>query len=168
MIYQTQLETKIFDIVSESLLALGYEIVRIRLSHNGGDRTLQFMIDRVDEQGLTLEDCETASRHISVLLDVENPIDSEYNLEMSSPGLNCPLTRLKDFTNNVGNFIKLTTKAPINGQKKFTGRLVSLENDIVTLELPAPHKMVEIKFDHIFEAHLDYFASNTKKGDKKS
>jgi ribosome maturation factor RimP len=162
MIYQTQLETKIFDIVNDSLVALGYDIVRIKLSHSG-ERTLQFMIDRVDGKGLTLEDCEKASRHVSVLLDVENPIDSEYNLEMSSPGLNRPLTRHKDFTNNVGNIIKLTTKAPIDGQKKFTGRLIGFETNIIKLELPAPQGIVEINFDHIFEAHLDYFASNIKK-----
>lgn len=168
MIYQTQLEAKIFEIVDAPLNAMGYEVVRIKLSHSGTSRVLQFMLDRADGENLTLEDCETASRHISVLLDVENPIDTEYALEMSSAGLNRPLTRPQDFESNVGNIIKLATKAPINGQKKFTGRLTSFENNIATLAVPAPQNTVEINFDHVLEAQLDYFASNTKKGDKKS
>ena len=168
MIYQTQLEAKIFEIVDASLTSMGYEVARIKISHSGFSKVLQFMLDRTDGENLRLEDCEAASHHISVLLDVENPIDTEYTLEVSSAGLNRPLTRPKDFVHNIGNIVKLALKAPINGQKKFTGRLVSFENNIATLSVPAPQNAVEINFDHILEAQLDYFASNTKKGEKKS
>ncbi len=168
MIYQTQLEAKIFEIVSNPLNALGYEIIRIKISHSGISKVLQFMIDRADGKGLTLEDCENASRHISVLLDVENPIDTEYDLEMSSAGLNRPLTRPQDFANAVGNIVKVTIKAPINGQKRFTGSLVTFENNILTLMVTTLQDVVMIPFDHLLEAQLDYFASNSKKGDKKS
>jgi ribosome maturation factor RimP len=168
MIYQTQLEAKIYEIVEKPLEALGYEVVRIKLSHTSGGKTLQFMIERSDKTNLKLEDCETASRHISVILDVENPIDAEYNLEMSSAGLNRPLTREKDLVENIGNVVKIVTKIPLNGQKRFAGRILNFEDGMVTLALSdsnAENKPSEIRFDNIFEAYLDYFASNTKNGD---
>ena len=75
----TQIENKIREIVEPSLTDMGYEIVRIRVGGGSKTKTLQIMLDRLDGEGLRLEDCEKASRHMAVLLDVEDPIEQQYN-----------------------------------------------------------------------------------------
>lgn len=127
------------------------------------------MIERIDGANVAMADCEKASRHISVLMDVENPIDSEYNLELSSTGLDRPMTRQKDFANNIGKVVKLSLKAPINGQKRFSGVVKEVTENMISLASVQPAEIIEIDFNNIVEAHLDYFAKNnkkTKKGEK--
>ena len=103
----------ISQLVSDSLQTMGYAIVRVKLMENERRSTLQIMLERIDGDNITVKNCEQASRQISAILDVEDPIKGEYNLEISSPGIDRPLTRRKDFELYAENEIKLSTAMPI-------------------------------------------------------
>ncbi len=148
-----QLEEKITTLISDSLHVAGYELVRVLL-RDGKGRTLQIMIDRLDEKDITIRDCEKASRLISAIIDVNDPIEGEYNLEVSSPGIDRPLVRLKDFARFAGLEAKIATLHPVNGRKRFTGRLVGIDGDIVQLQLAGEDIPVGIGFDNIHNAKL--------------
>lgn len=159
MIYQTQLESQIFEITSPRLEVMGYEVARIKiLSASGIGKVLQIMIERIDENAVTVTDCEKVSKYLSVLFDVEKVIDENYSLELSSTGLDKPLTRLKDYQRCKGKIIELILKVPINGRKKFRGKLNTVENDFIEIELSSDSSSTKINFDLILEAYLDYFA----------
>jgi ribosome maturation factor RimP len=115
-----------------TLNELGFAIVRVLLS---GDRRakLQVMIERADAQPLTVDDCSTASRAIEAILDVEDPISGGYVLEVSSPGIDRPLTRPADFERWKGFQVKLELLRPVDGRRRFTGRLEGLEGGRVRL-----------------------------------
>jgi ribosome maturation factor RimP len=129
-------------IITPTVEGMGYELVRLTLS--GGQRkTLQVMAEPKDGRHMSLEDCTKISRAISAVLDVEDPIEGAYSLEVSSPGIDRPLTRPKDYERFAGFEAKLETRAPIDGRKRFKGRLrgleagqVKIEVDGVTLALP--------------------------------
>jgi len=123
-------------LIAPSLTAAGYEIVRVAFV-GGPNGALQIMIERGDRRPLTVDDCAEVSRTVSALLDVEDAIAGPYTLEVSSPGIDRPLTRPEDFTRFAGFEAKLETRAPIDGRKRFRGRLLGLEGDrvrIATLE----------------------------------
>lgn len=111
--------------------AMGFEIVRISFG-GGGRPILQIMAERPDGT-MTVEDCARLSRELSVVLDVENPVPGEYMLEVSSPGIDRPLTRLKDFERYAGFDAKLELYEPVNGQRRWRGVLAGVENDRVAL-----------------------------------
>ena len=123
---------RIVAIVEPSLEAMGYELVRVMLS--SGDRlVLQVMIDRADGEIVTIDDCTETSRAISALLDVEDPISDAYELEVSSPGIDRPLTRPKDFERFAGFQARVEVKAAVDGRKRFRGRLLGVDGDSVRL-----------------------------------
>ncbi len=111
--------------------AMGFEVVRISFG-GGGRPILQIMAERPDGT-MTVEDCTRLSRELSVVLDVENPVPGEYMLEVSSPGIDRPLTRLKDFERYAGFDAKLELYEPVNGQRRWRGVLAGVENDQVAL-----------------------------------
>ena len=111
--------------------AMGFEIVRISVGGSGRP-ILQIMAERPDGT-MTVEDCTRLSRELSLVLDVENPVPGEYMLEVSSPGIDRPLTRLKDFENYAGFEVKLELYEPVNGQRRWRGVLAGVENDQVAL-----------------------------------
>jgi len=113
------------DMIAPSLTDLGYELVRVQYSGNT-TKTLQIMAERIDRQGMTVDDCAEISRTVSALMDVEDPITDRYNLEVSSPGLDRPLTRQDDFLRFAGFEIKLETTMPVDGRKRYRGRLIGL------------------------------------------
>lgn len=120
-------------LVSDLLSDLGYEIVRVSLS-GGQAQRLQVMIERQDRATLTVEDCALASRAISALLDVEDPISGSYDLEVSSPGIDRPLTRADDFARFAGFEAKVELAGPVEGQKRWRGKLLGLRAaDVVLL-----------------------------------
>jgi ribosome maturation factor RimP len=121
---------RIAQLVEPSLNGLGYDLVRVRL--DGG--TLQIMAERMDRRDMTVEDCATISRDLSALLDVEDPISEPYALEVSSPGLDRPLTRPEDYDRFRGHEAKLETRAPIDGQKRFRGRLAGLRGEDIIID----------------------------------
>lgn len=120
-------------LVEPSLSAMGYEIVRIMIMGKHTP-TLQIMAERKDDRPMTVEDCADISRQISAVLDVEDPIRSAYTLEVSSPGLDRPLTRPKDYQRFAGYEAKLETRFPIDGRRKFTGKLVGIDGEVVKLK----------------------------------
>ncbi|MGQ9366357.1 ribosome maturation factor RimP [Azospirillum sp. ST 5-10] len=142
---------RIEQIVSPSIEAMGYEVVRVQLS--GTQRpVLQIMAERADGAPMTVEDCADISRSVSALLDVEDPIAGAYTLEVSSPGLDRPLTRLKDFERFAGFEAKLEARVAIDGRKRFKGRLRGVEGDEVRIE--TEQGAAGIAFDNIQRAKL--------------
>jgi ribosome maturation factor RimP len=128
----TELLRRIEDIVSPTIVGMGYELVRVALSKGG---TLQIMIEPADGRPMDVEDCATLSRALSAVLDVEDPIPGNYTLEVSSPGIDRPLTRAKDFARWSGHLARVETMEPIEGKRRFKGTLLGLENDAVRLRL---------------------------------
>ena len=120
------LHSRLESLIAPSLDGMGYELVRVQLQ--GRERlTLQVMADRADGAPMTVEDCADISRSLSALLDVEDPIDREYTLEVSSLGIDRPLTRPKDFAAWAGFEAKLESVQPIDGRKRFRGQLLGLD-----------------------------------------
>ena len=150
LISSSEIEKKISAIISPTIETLGYELVRIRLVP-GETSTLQIMADRKSGE-IDVEDCSIISRDISVLLDVEDPINDAYILEVSSPGIDRPLTRLKDFSNWQGYEVKLETYELINGQRRFKGEIYNIEKDNITLANDG--EFIELSFELISEAKL--------------
>jgi ribosome maturation factor RimP len=138
-------------LIEPSLAAMGYEIVRVLIMGKHSP-TLQIMAERKDEQAMTVEDCADISRQISAVLDVEDPIRSAYTLEVSSPGLDRPLTRPKDFQRFAGYEAKLETRFPIDGRRKFTGKLIGLDGEVVKLKDDAGE--VSLPYTQIQKARL--------------
>ena len=101
---------------------LGYELVRV-LTIGQKNPTLQIMIDRLDDSNITVDDCATVSRAVSELLDEKDPIDGQYSLEVSSPGLDRPLTKIEHFKRFAGYEVKIETGVEVEGRKRFKGCL---------------------------------------------
>ena len=129
-----QLTDRIAAMIEPALTAMGHEIVRVQLGGGRRSATLQIMCDRLDGQALTLDDCAEISRLASAVLDVEDPIAGEYTLEVSSPGLDRPLTRPKDFERFAGAEARVELSLPVDGQRRFKGVLRGLDDDAVILE----------------------------------
>jgi len=122
------LEQRIATMIAPSLNAMGYDLVRVMLQ--GRERpVLQVMAERRDDRAMTVEDCADISRQISALLDVGDPIDSAYRLEVSSPGIDRPLTRTRDFERFAGFEAKVETAEPISERKRFRGKLLGLDGE---------------------------------------
>ena len=137
-----------------SIDAMGYDIVDLRLSEGKRSATLTIMAERKDGVGMMVEDCERISRQTSALLDVEDPIQTAYNLEVCSPGIDRPLTRLKDFQNYLTHEAKVETTLPIEGRKRFRGFLVEVEGDIIYLNVAGLNERQPIAFHNIRSAKL--------------
>ncbi len=112
--------------VEPTLEAMGFEVVRIALTGNEGRRTLQVMADRRDGSLISVEDCAEISTALSAIFDVEDPVSGNYDLEISSAGIDRPLTRPKDFKTYAGFLAKVDTKMLVDGRKRFRGRLEGL------------------------------------------
>jgi ribosome maturation factor RimP len=118
---------RVASIVGPILAGLGYRLVRVRISAFAGC-TVQIMAERPDGS-LTIEDCEAASRALSPVLDVTDPIESAYRLEISSPGIDRPLVRRSDFDRYAGHVAHIEMAAPINGRRRFRGQLLGTDGD---------------------------------------
>ena len=129
----TELLRRIEEIVAPTVAGLGYELVRVAMSRGGG--TLQVMIEPADGRPMDVEACATLSRALSAVPDVEDPIPSAYTLEVSSPGIDRPLTREKDYVRWAGHVARVETAQPIDGRRRFKGTLVGLEDGTVRLKL---------------------------------
>src|SRR5215213_9795900 len=110
---------------------MGFELVRVAMSKGGG--TLQIMIEPADGGAMDVEACATVSRALSAVLDVEDPIPGNYTLEVSSPGIDRPLTRPKDYSRWAGHLARVETAEPIDGRRRFKGTLLGLSEGAVPL-----------------------------------
>ncbi|MEM7169220.1 MAG: ribosome maturation factor RimP [Pseudomonadota bacterium] len=121
------------SLIAPTLRSMGYDIVRIVLS--GRDQpVLQIMAERLSDGGMTVDDCAEVSRAVAAILDVEDPIPSAYTLEVSSPGLDRPLTRLADFERFAGFEAKVEMTETLEGRRRFAGRLRGVEQDQVLIQ----------------------------------
>jgi ribosome maturation factor RimP len=119
-------------LVAPSLAATGFEVVRVQFTGQYSP-VLQIMIERTDRRAISVDDCTDVSRTVSALLDVEEVIAGSYTLEVSSPGIDRPLTRPEHFVRFAGFEAKLETRIPLGGRKRFTGRLLGLEGERVRI-----------------------------------
>lgn len=126
----------IAKIIEPEAKALGLELVRVAMFGGKSDPTLQVMAERPDTRQLDLSDCEALSRRISDVLDAADPIEEAYRLEVSSPGIDRPLTRAKDYNDWAGFDARIKLSTPLDGRKQFDARLVGLEGDILTVYAP--------------------------------
>lgn len=138
--------------------ALGFDLVRVKFFGGAGDRTLQVMAERPDTRQLTIDDCAALSRRISDVLDAleeagRDPIDEAYRLEVSSPGIDRPLTRRADFRDFAGHEARIVLTAPIDGRKQLTGDLVGIDGDRITIDVKK-HMPMTIGFDQVADAKL--------------
>jgi ribosome maturation factor RimP len=147
------LEARIAELISPSVTGLGFEIVRIKLM-DGPRRTLQIMIDHLDGSTITAADCAKVSRHVSAILDVEDPISGEYDLELSSPGIDRPLVREKDFARYAGHEAKISMAAAVDGRKHFKGKLLGITETGVQMQLDDSADPVTLNFNDISSAKL--------------
>lgn len=148
----TELSVRIAEIITPSLESLGYEVVRVSFSGSKYP-TLQIMAERNDGTGMKVEDCEAVSKTVSALLDVEDPIKSAYNLEVSSPGIDRPLTRLKDFERWAGHRAKVELRMPMEDRRRFAGSILGVADDKVKIEVEG--KVFELPFAGIEKAKLE-------------
>ncbi|MFQ5622633.1 MAG: ribosome maturation factor RimP [Paracoccaceae bacterium] len=134
LIAKAAFDRRLAAIVSPTIEGMGYELVRLRF-HGGKRKTLQIMADRPGG-GIEVDDCARISQSVSAVLDVEDPISGEYALEVSSPGIDRPLTRLKDFEMWSGYVVRVETEAMIDGRKRFKGTLRGVEDGEVLIDIP--------------------------------
>ena len=150
LIAKAAIDRRLAEIITPVIEDLGYELVRVRLM-SGKESTLQIMADK-PEGGIEVDDCATISTAVSATLDVEDPILDAYTLEVSSPGIDRPLTRLKDFDMFEGYEAKLETDELIDGRRRFKGVLAGVEDDEVLINVA--EGTIGLKFDWLTEAKL--------------
>lgn len=150
LVAKTSMDRKLAELVSGEIEALGFELVRLRFQ-SGKRPILQLMVERPDG-GIEVEECARISTAVSAILDVDDPIDGEYILEVSSPGIDRPLTRLKDFDEWEGWDAKISLDTPIDSQKRFRGIIAGVDGDEVLLN--TEHGTLGLKFSWIADAKL--------------
>ena len=150
LIAKAAIDRRLAAIVTPTIEGLGFELVRLRLM-SGQRAVLQIMAER-PEGGIEVEDCARISRAVSAVLDVEDPISGEYMLEVSSPGIDRPLTRLKDFERYAGYEARLETSELIDGRRRFKGMLAGVQDGEVLVEIP--EGTIGLAFDMLADAKL--------------
>ena len=163
MIYRGQLEKNVYEILEKTLESMGYEIVRIKILGTQKSKTMQIMIERMDGIDIAIRDCEAVNHQAIPSLAAQAIDISDYKIEISSPGLDRPLTRPKDFTNFIDHPIRVRTFRQINGTSSFNGTIKSfnpIENTVnITIKNPVVRdnlsiESVNIELNDINEAKL--------------
>jgi ribosome maturation factor RimP len=150
LVAKTIIEKKVCEIVGPMIADLGFDLIRVKYI-DGKRNTLQIMLDKGDD-GIEISECAKISTTISALLDVNDPIKNEYDLEVSSPGINRPLTRKKDFQTWSGFYVKVKTNETIEKRKNFKGILRGVEENEILIEVD--EGTIGLDFDWIDEANL--------------
>ncbi len=152
---------KVETIVRTQVEALGFELVQVRLMDGNKSRLLQIMAERPDGT-ISLDDCADISKQVSAMLDVEDIISDAYRLEVSSPGIDRPLTREGDYTKYTGHLAKIETQLPINGRRRFSGKLngfhhgevsITIDNQMVTIPYRDIQSAKLVLTDELIKAH---------------
>ena len=138
-------------LIAPSLADIGYEVVRV-MTIGAEHVTLQIMAERLDEDTMTVEDCASISRTVSAIFDVEDPIIGAYTLEVSSPGLDRPLVRKKDFERYSGLEAKIELHQALNGQRRYSGILAGYADGVVTIV--TENGVTNLPFEEIDKAKL--------------
>ena len=151
LVAKTALDRRLAEIVLPTVEGMGFELVRLRYQGGAKTATLQVMAERPDGS-MEVEDCAELSRALSAVLDVEDPIEGRYALEVSSPGIDRPLTRLQDFERFAGWEAKLETVEMIDGRKRFKGALQGVEDDEILIEIA--EGVIGLSFEMLADAKL--------------
>ncbi|MDR2667296.1 MAG: ribosome maturation factor RimP [Holosporales bacterium] len=153
------LAQKIEKELSNLVRDLGYEIVKITFLNSRKRKTLQMMIERLDGQSVSIQDCEIVSKEVSVSLDVINPVKHHYSLEVSSPGIERPLIKPADFIKFCGKPVVVTTYVLQNERKVFKGILEFASNNDIRLRLhkspPGEENEISLMYEEISDAYID-------------
>jgi len=144
--------TALTQMIEHEVNALGFDLVRVKM-YGGDDPTLQVMAERRDTRQLTIDDCGTISRRLSDMLDEKDPIETAYRLEVSSPGIDRPLTRLRDFGDWKGHEARVSVTEAVGGRKQFKAILAGVEGEAVLLSDPKVGD-VRLEFSNIQSAKL--------------
>ena len=156
IIRESGMDARVASIIQPVLRAIGFRLVRVRLSGQNG-LTLQIMAEREDGT-MTVEDCEEVSRAVSPALDVDDPIEKAYHLEVSSPGIDRPLVRKSDFATWTGHLVKMETSVLVADRKRFKGKIAESDADGVLIERDkaayGEEPTVRVPYDAIAEARL--------------
>ena len=154
LIAKTAIDRRMAEILTPVIEDMGFEVVRIRLM-GGKSNTLQIMVERPNG-GIEVDECALVSTAVSAVLDVEDPLEDPYALEVSSPGIDRPLTRLKDFENWEGYEARVETTEMIDGRRRFRGLLAGVEGDevLVNIEEGGETITVGLHFDWLSDAKL--------------
>lgn len=155
----TRATERIEALIEPPVTAMGYELVGVEYAPLGHGGVLRVYIDKPG--GVTLDDCERVSHQVSGVLDVEDPIHSRYDLEVSSPGVERPLFRAQHYTRFAGSRVRIRTFAPIEGQRNFSGVLQGMSGDEVLLEQDG--RTVHMALSNIAKAHLAPELKSAKK-----
>ena len=161
---KTAEDIKLLELLDPVAEATGYEIVRLRLMGGSETRRLQIMAERPSDGDMNVEDCARLSRAISEIMDAADPISGEYTLEVSSPGVDRPLTRLKDFEAHEGFEVKLELDRLAEGRKRFRGVLAGIEGDQIGIDLEGEDATAMVPFAWVIEAKLVLNDQLMKKG----
>lgn len=154
LIAKTAIDRRLAGIIGPVIEGMGFELVRVRLM-GGKTRILQIMADRPDG-GIEVDECAAISTAISAVLDVEDPIEDNYVLEVSSPGIDRPLTRLKDFEMWKGWEARIETTELIDGRRRFKGALAGVEDEevLILIEEAGEEVTIGLRFDWLSDAKL--------------
>lgn len=156
IVTETGLDRRIAEIIEPVAVAMGFKLVRVRLLNQNG-LTLQIMAERNDGT-MTVEDCEELSMAISPVLDVDDPVDKAYHLEVSSPGIDRPMVRKSDFDRWQGHIVKCETSILVDNRKRFRGKIAAVDADGFTIERDqiayGEEPRVTIPFSALAEAKL--------------
>ena len=173
LVTETGTDQRIAVIVEPLIRSMGYRLVRVRVTGLNG-LTLQVMAERPDGT-MTVEDCEAVSHAISPVLDIEDPIEKAYNLEVSSPGIDRPMVRRSDFARWLGHLIKCETSVLVEGHKRFRGKIAEVEEAAFVIDRDQPPadeaQTVTIPFVALAEAKLiltDDLIRDALKADKEA
>ena len=145
-----QASEKLVAIIEPAVAALGFELLGVEYLPQGRHSVLRIFIDH--ENGITVDDCGNVSHQVSAVLDVEDPIRGEYTLEVSSPGLDRPLFKLEHYLRFVEQLAELRLHAPLNGRRKFKGRIQGVEGDEVVMDVDGEE--LRFSIDNIEKANL--------------
>jgi ribosome maturation factor RimP len=171
LVVETGVDARVAQIIEPVILELGYQLVRVKMTNQNG-LTMQIMAERPDGT-MTVNDCEVISMAISPVLDVEDPIDKQYNLEISSPGIDRPMVRKGDFVRWQGHIIKCETSVMVEGRKRFKGKILEVTDAGFILErdqiAEGEEPQVAIPFASLAEGRLiltDELIRDALKADK--
>ena len=173
LITETGIDQRIAEIIEPVITAMDFRLVRVRLSNQNG-LTLQVMAERNDGS-MNVQDCEAISQAISPVLDVDDPVDKAYSLEVSSPGIDRPMVRKSDFTRWIGHLLKCETSIIVANRKRFRGKIAAVDADGFTIDRDQPaygeEPRVTIPFSALAEAKLiltDDLIRDALKADKQA
>ncbi|MBY6186301.1 ribosome maturation factor RimP [Marinobacter hydrocarbonoclasticus] len=144
------MEQRLTEMLREPVEALGYELWGIQYVRAGNHSTLRLFIEH--ENGITVDDCAAVSRQVGAVLDVEDPITTEYNLEVSSPGLDRPLFTVEHYQRYMGSEAVVVLNMPMEGKRKWQGEIVAVEGDMVTLRHNEKDQVVALP--NVQKAHV--------------